>query len=109
MDAPALQSGAAMSINTGLLVICAAVFTLVAGSLYVVSRALDTEGDIVRAEARRYSSYKLADELRQSSDDLTRMAQLYVVTGDARWTTGTCTGTSRWRGASCAVGWAGTR
>jgi hypothetical protein len=85
MDAPALQSGAAMSINTGLLVICAAVFTLVAGSLYVVSRALDTEGDIVRAEARRYSSYKLADELRQSSDDLTRMARLYVVTGDARY------------------------
>ena len=30
----------------------------------------------------RYQSYLLADELRQSSDDLTRMARTYVVTGD---------------------------
>ncbi len=30
----------------------------------------------------RYRSYLLADELRQSSDDLTRLARLYVVTKD---------------------------
>ncbi|MBV5291643.1 MAG: methyl-accepting chemotaxis protein [Curvibacter lanceolatus] len=30
-------------------------------------------------------SYRLADELRQSSDDLTRLARTYVVTGDPRW------------------------
>src|SRR5262245_48490638 len=76
-----------MSIKAGLLVMCAAVFVLIAGSLYVVSRALDTQSDIAQAEARRYHSYKLADELRQSSDDLTRMARLYVVTGDARYRT----------------------
>jgi methyl-accepting chemotaxis protein len=29
--------------------------------------------------------YLLADQLRQSSDDLTRMARTYVVTGDARY------------------------
>ena len=34
------------------------------------------------AENRRYEAYKLADELRQSSDDLTRMARSYVVTGN---------------------------
>lgn len=33
----------------------------------------------------RYSSYLLADELRQSSDDLTRFARTYVVTGDERY------------------------
>ena len=34
---------------------------------------------------KRYLSYQLADELRQSSDDLTRMARTYVVTGDPRY------------------------
>ena len=33
----------------------------------------------------RYQSYLLADQLRQSSDDLTRMARTYVVTGDPRY------------------------
>jgi methyl-accepting chemotaxis protein len=34
---------------------------------------------------RRYQSYLLADELRQSSDDLTRLARTFVVSGDAKW------------------------
>jgi len=34
---------------------------------------------------KRYQSYMLADELRQSSDDLTRMARTYVVTGDSKY------------------------
>jgi methyl-accepting chemotaxis protein len=34
---------------------------------------------------RRYQSYLLADELRQSSDDLTRLARTYVATGEERW------------------------
>ena len=76
-----------MSIKTGLLVICVAVFVLISGSLYVVSQAVKTEADIAQAEVRRYESYKLADELRQSSDDLTRMARLYAVTGEARYRT----------------------
>jgi methyl-accepting chemotaxis protein len=33
----------------------------------------------------RYQSYLLADELRQSSDDLTRLGRTYVVTGDASY------------------------
>ncbi len=35
--------------------------------------------------ARRYHSLLLADELRQSSDDLTRLARTYVVSGDPKW------------------------
>lgn len=34
------------------------------------------------AYLQRYISYLLADELRQSSDDLTRLGRTYVVTGD---------------------------
>jgi methyl-accepting chemotaxis protein len=34
---------------------------------------------------RRYLSNQLADELRQSSDDLTRLARTYVATGEAKW------------------------
>jgi sigma-B regulation protein RsbU (phosphoserine phosphatase) len=72
-------------IKTGLLVLCVAVFVLIGGSLYVALQAVNTEADIAQAEVRRYHSYQLADELRQSSDDLTRMAQLYAVTGETRY------------------------
>ena len=74
-----------MSIKTGLLVISVAVFVLISGSLYVVSQAVKTEADIAQAEVQRYHSYQLADELRRSSDDLTRMARLYAVTGETRY------------------------
>ncbi|EOB4244483.1 methyl-accepting chemotaxis protein [Vibrio metschnikovii] len=33
----------------------------------------------------RYQSYQAADELRQSSDDLTRLGRTYVVTGDEKY------------------------
>ncbi|MFM1902396.1 MAG: hypothetical protein RLZZ440_296 [Planctomycetota bacterium] len=35
-----------------------------------------------QAQANRYESYRLAHELRRSSDELTRLARTYVVTGD---------------------------
>ena len=35
-----------------------------------------------RAQTNRYESYRLANELRRSSDELTRLARTYVVTGD---------------------------
>ncbi|HVK96140.1 MAG TPA: methyl-accepting chemotaxis protein [Noviherbaspirillum sp.] len=40
---------------------------------------------MVNANEMRYRSYLLADELRQSSDDLTRLARTYVVSGDAKY------------------------
>lgn len=39
----------------------------------------------VETENRRYLSYVLADELRQSSDDLTKMVRLYVATGEEKY------------------------
>ncbi|HEX2653638.1 MAG TPA: methyl-accepting chemotaxis protein [Xanthobacteraceae bacterium] len=41
--------------------------------------------DLKAVADQRYISYVLADELRQSSDDLTRLARTYAVTGDARY------------------------
>ena len=57
-----------------LLVFCAFVFSFV---LYVrAEKAID------HANEMRQQSLLLADELRQSSDDLTRMVRTYVVTGN---------------------------
>ena len=44
-----------------------------------------TEKRIDRANELRYVSRGLVAELRQSSDDLTRMARAYVATGDSRY------------------------
>ncbi|QQL45589.1 PP2C family protein-serine/threonine phosphatase [Sulfuriroseicoccus oceanibius] len=41
--------------------------------------------DVAVGQHRRYESFHLADELRQSSDDLTRLVRAYVATGDPRY------------------------
>ncbi|MBR7801127.1 EAL domain-containing protein [Undibacterium fentianense] len=41
-----------------------------------------SEKQLDRVNERRFKSHALASELRQSSDDLTRMARTYVTTGD---------------------------
>ena len=55
---------------------------LAAGVLHRFNQAGDA---LSRAQEARYASYLLADELRQSSDDLTRLARTYVMTGDPKW------------------------
>ncbi|WP_218568599.1 bifunctional diguanylate cyclase/phosphodiesterase [Pseudomonas sp. 2FG] len=59
-------------LTLGMFVVFAAAFVV-----YVRS-----EKQIDRANESRQQSFLLADELRQSSDDLTRMVRTYVVTGD---------------------------
>jgi diguanylate cyclase (GGDEF)-like protein/PAS domain S-box-containing protein len=46
---------------------------------------IHSEKQIDEANEGRIRSFVLADQLRQSSDDLTRMARTYVVTGDPRY------------------------
>ena len=58
-------------------------FLLVIGG--ITERMLMNQKKITAAQERRYQSYLLADELRQSSDDLTRLARTYVVTADTRY------------------------
>ncbi len=43
----------------------------------------NSQAELKSLEEVRYQSYQLADELRQSSDDLTRLARLYVVSKDS--------------------------
>ena len=62
-------------IVTGMFAVLAIAFSIYAWS----------EMQIHRANELRLQSFQLADELRQSSDDLTKMARTYVVTGDPRY------------------------
>lgn len=71
-----------MSIRTILLLSFSALVALLLGMVYVSRLSVDVQRELTVLESRRYESYKLADELRQSSDDLTRMARTYVVTTD---------------------------
>ncbi|MBO9409447.1 methyl-accepting chemotaxis protein [Shimia sp. R9_1] len=51
--------------------------------VYTTSSMRTQSGEALRnAYEQQYTSYLLADELRQSSDDLTRLARTYVVTAD---------------------------
>jgi methyl-accepting chemotaxis protein len=63
--------------------------TLVAGGCVVTGlslmRANSAGVSAATATEGRYASYQLANELRQSSDDLTRLARTYVVSGEAKW------------------------
>jgi diguanylate cyclase (GGDEF)-like protein len=59
------------------------------GTLLLVASAFMfyvwTEKRIDQANDLRYASHNLVEELRQSSDDLTRMARTYVATGDEQY------------------------
>jgi hypothetical protein len=59
----------------------ALVFALVACSVFLFLN----QRDLNRSRDVYSSSYLLADELRQSSDDLTRLARTYVATGNAEF------------------------
>ncbi len=67
--------------TTALLIIALVMMLL----FFAIYRLGQTNSDLIAAHIARYNSYLLADELRQSSDDLTRLARTYVVSGDPRW------------------------
>ena len=74
-----------MAFNKSLFAIFISLLVLLALSLGVFFHIVENEKKISEKETRRYKSYILADQLRQTSDDLTRMARTYVVTGDKRY------------------------
>jgi methyl-accepting chemotaxis protein len=55
---------------------------LLALAIVQMDRASD---ELSAAHQARFDASQLADELRQSSDDLTRLARTYVVSGDPMW------------------------
>ena len=74
-----------MDLQKHFILIFASIVTLMLLSLFLYMEVLDNEEKIFESAAKRYNSYLLADELRQSSDDLTRMARTYTVTGDPKY------------------------
>ena len=51
--------------------------------VFIISDYLDATKVLENAYKKQYQSFLLADELRQSSDDLTRVARTYVITGNS--------------------------
>ena len=74
-----------MRMSTLLLWVTSIQLMLVTALVMLVSMMHLNQIDLEEAEHRRMHSFLVADELRQSSDDLTRFARTYVVTGDARF------------------------
>ena len=59
------------------------VLAVLMGSIVSVTRALkEANGNLNHAHESRYYSLALANEMRRSSDDLTKFARAYVTTGD---------------------------
>jgi signal transduction histidine kinase len=74
-----------VSIRASFLLMATVLVVVLGSVLYVMLRLVENQQALAASETRHYESYKLADELRRSSDDLTRMARTYVVTGDPRY------------------------
>ena len=74
-----------MSIQKLFVIIYAGTIILLLVLLGSVVWMMNTLERLDHAEQVRFDSYLLADELRQSSDDLTRLARTYVLTGDAKY------------------------
>jgi signal transduction histidine kinase len=74
-------SGITSMFTTTLVVVVGALALLGVG-IHQLGAANDA---VDKASAARYTSYVLADQVRQDSDDLTRLARTYVVTGLPKW------------------------
>ena len=74
-----------MTIKNLFLALLAALTLLLCLVLLSVISLKSASDEVARSVDLRYRSYLLADELRQSSDDLTRLARTYAVTGDAKY------------------------
>ena len=74
-----------MSLKGMMLMMLIGIALAMAALAFCIVRLGGATNDVAKAYETRYASYLLADELRQSSDDLTRLARTYAVTGDSKW------------------------
>ena len=74
-----------MSIQRLFTIIFAAIIISAMTLSLVVMAMINNQQNLSDSEENRYKSYLLADELRQSSDDLSRMARTFAVTGENRY------------------------
>lgn len=74
-----------MSIQRLFTLIFAAIIAVATILSFLVMAMINNQRSLSKSEENRYQSYLLADELRQSSDDLSRMARTFAVTGESRY------------------------
>jgi signal transduction histidine kinase len=60
-------------------------FALAVGLAFLTAALFWNQATLSRAQQVHLRSYQLADELRQSSDDLTRLARAFVTTGEVEY------------------------
>jgi methyl-accepting chemotaxis protein len=74
-----------MSIQKLFTIVYSLMIALLLGLGGAVLWMMNTLNQVDSSQQARYQSYLLADELRQSSDDLTRLARTYAITGDPKY------------------------
>nr|NQU94171.1 PAS domain S-box protein [Bacteroidota bacterium] len=74
-----------MSLKKLFLILFGIKFTLIIGLGIMTLQLFLNEEELSKSRDVHFRSWLLADELRQSSDDLTRMARTYVATGNAEY------------------------
>ncbi len=74
-----------MTIRTQFVVIFSILLVLLSAIIFIMERVADNHDTLAKQEHIRFESHKLANQIRHSSDDLTRMARTYVATGDKKY------------------------
>ncbi|WP_240231035.1 methyl-accepting chemotaxis protein [Devosia lacusdianchii] len=74
-----------LTIKATFILISAGMVAAIAMVAVAVVLNSQSEEELARSLQTKYDSYLLADEFRQGSDDLTRLARTFVVTGDAQY------------------------
>ena len=71
-----------MSVKTHIILFFSILLALLIAIIFTMGMMTTRRDRVAQMELHRFETSKLADQLRQSSDDLTRMARTYAVTGD---------------------------
>ena len=74
-----------ISVRTAMALMLGTIASLLLALGYVSTWQVRTASLQAEAESRRHESFRLAEAMRQSSNDLTRMVRLYVATGEPRY------------------------
>lgn len=74
-----------MKIKKTFILLFSLIITFIIAIAFLIVSLLKNQNNLLASAKMRYQSLVIADELRQSSDDLTRYCQLYVMTGDTTW------------------------
>lgn len=74
-----------VSINNTMKIVFTLIGLCIAIGMVVILQLNGLLKDVDNLAKIRYQSYQAADELRQSSDDLTRLGRTYVLTGDEKY------------------------